>query len=152
MGGSERAETVLRRMETLCEAGNKDVQPDTIAFNKVILSWANSGTKQAAARAEGILRDMESLYESGKNLAAKPDGFSYKTVLMAWSQDDSEGALEKAQFYLDLMESNYFEGDKRMKPDLLCYKVVVNGWKSRGEVGKVSYLMNRLEKIYQKKT
>ena len=64
-GAAQRAESILKRMQELHEAGNPDVKPNTISFNSVISAWANSGERGAAERAEAILKRMQELHEAG---------------------------------------------------------------------------------------
>mmetsp|Transcript_90053 Transcript_90053/g.134942 ORF Transcript_90053/g.134942 Transcript_90053/m.134942 type:complete len:562 (-) Transcript_90053:17-1702(-) len=60
----EAAERLLRRM-----LENDDTQPDTLSYNAVLDAWANSGSDESLEKVNQIFHHMETLHESGKNVA-----------------------------------------------------------------------------------
>lgn len=121
-GAAKRADATLRCMERLSAKGDGSCQdPDVVAYNKVLLSWARHSQPE---KAHALLQEME---ESSK---VNPDGFSYKTVLLAWSRQ--AGGAARAEALLDLMEKKSALGKEHLKPDLLCYKAVAAAWEDAG--------------------
>jgi hypothetical protein len=71
-------------MQKMHEAGDDDLQPDTIVFTTVISVWARSGDRDAGIRANRYLAYMK----KGETLGHKdcgPNKFTYQTVIKAWS-------------------------------------------------------------------
>merc|ERR1712238_563954 len=74
------AEQLLRRMDYLYRNGDEDMKPNTRTFTSVIDSWAKSGDRRSAERANEILLWMEKLYKEG-NKDVKPNTISYSAVI-----------------------------------------------------------------------
>lgn len=91
-GAAQQAEDVLSRMEASYQAGDMEVKPTTVSYNAVIDCYSKRvgqaddffNPDEAGERAEGILRHMEALYNSGENVDAKPNVRSYNTVINVW--------------------------------------------------------------------
>ena len=60
-------------MEKRCRDGDPDFKPNTRTYTSVIDSWAKSGEKGAALRAEQILNSMISRYEAAGDPDVKPN-------------------------------------------------------------------------------
>ena len=60
-------------MEKRCRDGDQDFKPNTRTYTSVIDSWAKSGEKGAARRAEQILNNMISRYEAAGDPDVKPN-------------------------------------------------------------------------------
>jgi hypothetical protein len=66
------------------EAGDDDLQPDTIVFTTVISVWAHSGDRDAGIRANRYLAYMKKVEALGHKDCG-PNEITYKTVIRAWS-------------------------------------------------------------------
>jgi hypothetical protein len=72
-------------MQQLYEEGHKDVRPDTFSFASVLNAYANSNERDAATKAEDILRHMMTLHEEG-NPSVRPNTICFATVIKAFSR------------------------------------------------------------------
>lgn len=111
------------------------IRPTVVTYNSCLNAWAQSDTREAAPRADALLKRM---IESSLNNedAVKPDQVSFNTVLNAWARNsryDAE-APEKAEELLNLMYDLYYSGRfKAVKPDAFSYTTVINAWARAGE-------------------
>jgi len=124
---AERAEDLLRHMETLYLSGNEDVRPDSISYTSVISAWSSSRQPQAADRALQLLEEMEELYEAGEEYV-RPNTHSYTAVINALARSGSAGSAQKSRYLLDTMHDRYRAGRKDCKPDVACYTSVIDAY------------------------
>ena len=103
-------------MWELYEDGDKEVKPDSHAYNTVITAVSKSPRKDKAQHALRLLRKMEFIYRNDgkRNKDVRPDEITYTCVLnsCAYSIVDDQSvrqkALDTAIFTLEeLMESPY---------------------------------------------
>jgi len=113
-----------------------------VSFNAVIDAFAKSGESAAAEKAEGILKHMEYLYESGQNIDAKPNVRSFNSVINAWAKSGDENAAQKAEQVLDRMEKLYAAGNNDVKPDATSFSTVINAWARSRNYGKADRVLN----------
>ena len=142
-----RAADILRTAERIGEA-RQSLVLDVVAYNKVILGWANVGEAEKAEQvllqmllAKGEKKESEkkeksdggggSRGERGGAPPILPDSFSYKTVLLAWSQ--AIGGASRANHWLEQMEEAYRAGRIPTGPDALCLKAVASALDRDGE-------------------
>jgi len=69
----EKAEALIRRMETLSKMDKYDVRPDTITFNTCIKAWCNSVRQDAPLKAEEVLSNLEKNPQYPKRSGGKQD-------------------------------------------------------------------------------
>lgn len=116
---------------------------DTISYNTVIDAWARSGAEDAGAKAESILRNMQSKAEEDVSWAAatdydarappRPNVRTYCCVIDAWSAGNDPSATERASALLSELEQKYEEtGDEGLRPNEFAYGACLNAF-SRSE-------------------
>jgi len=108
----------------------------------VIDAWAKSREEDAAERAEGNLRHMEDLFETGENTDAKPNVRSFNSVINAWAKSGRDDAALKAEGVLDLMEKLFEEGNEDVRPDVHSFCSVINAWARSQKPGKADRALN----------
>lgn len=79
-GSAARAEHVLQVMQQRYHDGDADFKPNVRTHTSVIDAWAKSGEKGAAKRAEQILNNMISAYETEGDPDIKPNVHSANAV------------------------------------------------------------------------
>ena len=107
-GDGDKAEELLNKMDDLWrKQGIKEFKPDTRSYNSVMNAFSKSLEKNAAAKAETILRKME----------VKPDFFSFAIVINAWARSLEYGKAKKAQqLYLEMVDL-YNKGNRKLRPN-----------------------------------
>lgn len=119
-GDGEEAEALMNKMEELYQSKeNVECRPNQRSYNAVMNAFAKSLEKNAAAKAEKVLRKMAKMYEGsdGKDLGIKPDFISFATVINAWARSFEYGKAKKAlQLYQEMVEL-YKKGDRSLRPN-----------------------------------
>jgi hypothetical protein len=79
------------------EAGEQNVNLDTITINSVTNAWANSRDPSAGKRAEAIIDRMLEFHEAS-DPNVNPDTITFNSVTIAWanSRDPSAGRRAEA--------------------------------------------------------
>ena len=154
--GANGATALLSRME---ERG----LVDTISYNTVVGAWARSGATDAGAKAESILRKMQSKAEEDVSWAAatdydarappRPNVRTYCCVIDAWSASNDPSALEHASALLAELEQKYEEtGDEELRPNEFAYGACLNAYSKSEEADKALLalkLLNRMKELYR---
>jgi pentatricopeptide repeat protein len=118
--GSERAESILSKMQQLHHSGDLDEVPNIMSYNMVLDCWAQSarpGQHYAPERAEALLQAMTSSSSS-----VTPTDRSYNTVIAAYSR---AGDAHKAEKLLKKMIEAYQGGNVNVKPDVRTFSSVL---------------------------
>ena len=129
-----------------------DTRPDIITYNTVISAWSRCGKKNAAPRAEKIVKDLMVELEENQDAdltSVVADTITFNTVLSAWSKTKLDGATARAGKLLEYMiESNNSE----IKPDVYSFTCVMDTWAKSKEPNKASHtqkLLSQLKKMHQ---
>jgi pentatricopeptide repeat protein len=112
-GSGEMAAAILRRMEQLCEAGDKEVCPDKIAYNMVLKGFAEQRDVNAPQRAEALYRRMEQLREEGRR-SMRPDVLTVNALLKCWVTNDT---VIPSKRILGLLGNMLSTSEKRQRPN-----------------------------------
>ena len=98
--------------------------PDIISYNACLNSIARSGSPTAGARAEALLRSIDS--QSRGDKAVQPNARTYTTCINAWGQS---GDPDKALALLNEMKSLWQRTrDARLKPNIVSYASCMNAY------------------------
>ena len=164
-GNHQKALELLRKMEkkkSQDDSGSDDDKdefedyfypnPDTITYNIVLYSLAQSNDLGTANQAENLLREMMMRKErTGKSVV---DTTSFNTVLLAWSREgekdsranpatnngnaakrqiprrpvSTQMAAQRAQGLLTIMEELYAAGNVNVSPDAYSYTTTIQCW------------------------
>jgi len=108
----ERAEALLRRMEDGEEG--EHIVPDLVSYNTVLSAFMHSLVADAATKAQDLLRRMT-------ENDIEPDLLSYTICINTLAKSKLKGSAQKAEDLLRILEKAYAEGNKDLKPDMMCY-------------------------------
>uniref|UniRef100_A0A7S4ELJ2 Pentacotripeptide-repeat region of PRORP domain-containing protein n=1 Tax=Pseudo-nitzschia australis TaxID=44445 RepID=A0A7S4ELJ2_9STRA len=155
----ELAESILKRMYNLTEAGVIYVPPNVATYNAVINalspSGPNRGKKGAYARkAEALLVEMIRRSRVDGETSLEPSVVSWGSVLRAYSLSGLPDSGEQAQRIVDMLETWYESGNTNVRPNVVCYTTVMSAWargKAHGKIAlqKVNEILTKLEKLYE---
>ncbi len=113
---------VLRRQQ---QTRNHEFGPNTVTYNLMMNILAKARMDDSAERAEGLLNEMESLYESG-NQQVKPSAVSYVICISAWAKSNDREKVPRAQAILRRMKEAYRCGNLDAKPTLSANNALLN--------------------------
>jgi tetratricopeptide (TPR) repeat protein len=130
----ERAEGLLLRMIDLALKVNKDMVPDGKSINTVLHMWstATSQRKDAAQRAESLLRTIQGLHDKTRHQNYKMGSSSFLSVITAWSRSNVAEASDRAEALLFEMQRRCDEGQEDLRPDRFHYASVITAWGKSG--------------------
>jgi hypothetical protein len=134
----QKAEYWLRHMMKQYNSSGNDerLEPDVCSFNSVIHAFASAidskrqhdkNNSLYASRAEELLNEMLSLYNSGSITNVQPDVVSYSTVINAHARavsKENEWCAERALAILKMIEQNAAKNEKSVKPNKTTYSAV----------------------------
>lgn len=105
VGNGERAEGILRKMNTLA-LKDASFQPSTLTYNTVMNAYSKSPDADAAEKAEKILFEMKKRADKeGIDYQVRPDFFSYSTCINAWARSlDSQKLDRVLNIYEELIQ------------------------------------------------
>ena len=133
----QRIEAILRQMQKEHETRGWDCRPNGTSFSILLSSLARVGQREAAERAEEVLRHMHALASGdGGDPSVKPNNYCYATVLNAWarvsrSKEYSDAPL-RAQALFDDMRARHQGGDAKLVPNTFAYSNLLSAWANSG--------------------
>jgi pentatricopeptide repeat protein len=98
-------------VDLFCKDSNESIRPQPTTFGPILSAWRQSRDREAAVRAEKVLRWMLDLYKE-KILLQKPDFRSYNTIVDCWNYHGGKYAGERAHKFLSSTE---FRDDKKLQ-------------------------------------
>ncbi|CAB9515442.1 Pentatricopeptide repeat-containing protein [Seminavis robusta] len=131
-GAENKADKLLKRMETLHEDGRISFGPDAIAYLACMNAWAYSKNQFGPTHAEIILDEMNEKYMDGDD-SFRPSAKSIQIVLESWAKMGSEDAMEQAELVFDRYE-DHFESLAESNADGVSdgiaeiYRTMLLGW------------------------
>jgi pentatricopeptide repeat protein len=126
----ERAEQVLRQMQTMCVSKQyqyMNVTPDKVSYTTVIQAWAvscGSNSKEALEKAEAVFQELQGIWESSGKEELRPDIVSYLSMATVIGQCDHLDGHDKTRRFrilLKQMKDQNLETDDRIM-------AIVNQW------------------------
>ena len=81
-GNPEGAEAILKRMEALSAAGDKDVNPNISCYNSLINAYAKSDRKDSSQMAVDVLNRIDQANKNGE-IGLLPNIVTYTSCLDA---------------------------------------------------------------------
>jgi len=148
-GSALKAESLLKKMEELHEAGNKNLQPSAQVYTSVISAWAKSNDPGSALRAEILLKLMWAMYKRG-NKSVKPNVLTFTSVISAWARSREKEAGEKAEALIDQMINLYENGHSDVRPNVLSFTSALHAYAQNGVrdgAQKGELLLKKMESI-----
>jgi len=142
-----KAESILRYMHDLSEAGDINVSPTTDAYNTYIAAFARTANEfnpKAPLAAEGVLRKMIAFRDEGL-LYIQPDQRSYVQVMRAWGKARRSNSGERAEWWLRNMWTEYEQtGNEKVRPNVGAYLAVMEAYFHQANVTKLESLLLEL--------
>jgi tetratricopeptide (TPR) repeat protein len=124
---SSRHETDMQRAEDVFSLIERTpgIKPDLTTYNTMLDVMAKSLRKDAAERAEAVLRRMWGLYSS-KGIDSMPDSTSYNACMNACKFANDPF---KAEALFREMQDRYQQtGNRRLKPNKMSYGSLITAW------------------------
>jgi hypothetical protein len=138
--GAQRAENILNRMQAISDdttvVANQavdgiviaaPVRPNVITYNAVLKAWSRSQDNRAPAKAEAIVRTMESMYKAGNN-DAKFDRTTFNTLIHTLSNGGKVETAQRAEDILQRTEILADRGHLEWAPNLYTYNSCIEAW------------------------
>jgi hypothetical protein len=144
-GAANKAERLLKRMETLHEAGRVSFPPDVITYITCMNAFAASKTPDGPIRAEEILDEMNEKYIDGDD-SFRPSPKTIRSVVDAWIKGDASNCMERAEGVVDRYK-DYLDHQTAFDDVADIYRSMLFGWAKRSDpVRAQSYLVQMVEK------
>ena len=140
---ARRADNLL---QTLLSLDRHHVQADAYSYSAVLNAYAKSnGRKQAAQRAEQLLRQMEVSMKVTSDIC-------YNSVMEAWALSGEEDAGRRAQFWLTKLEDNEKKPGNIPRPTRISYNICLKAWaRSKDGQFEAHRLLDRMNTKLSKK-
>jgi len=95
-GKPERAEDIIKRMEELSAAGDKDINPNISCYNSLINAYAKSNRKDSSKKAEDVLRRIDEANKN-KEIYLLPNIVTYTSCLDALARSGDVDRVKRAE-------------------------------------------------------
>ncbi|KAG7346555.1 PPR: pentatricopeptide repeat domain containing protein [Nitzschia inconspicua] len=113
---------------------NPLLQPTAFTFGTVIHALAKSNSATLAEKAEGLLRRMKQLHESGWN-DVEPNTVVYTTVIHAWA---NAGQADRAEALLqEMYKDAVLHGNDKVQPNTRTFNTVLLAWSKSPDPNRV---------------
>lgn len=121
-GNGERAEQILRNMDSSEDDRRGHCKPNSMTYNTVMNAYAKSSDVNAAENAERLLSEMKNrMDKEGIHSRVKPDFFSFSTVINAWGRSLNSAKVDKVMKILNEMEKEY-----DIRPNVVIFNTILN--------------------------
>ena len=145
------AESTVKYVEKLRrETNEKRYKLDMTCYNHVLLCWALSPLPEAGERAEKMLNNIESRFQSGQ-LGKRAGREQYHFVLRAFAK---QGRADKAEELVLNMFGQYMAGNESAKPNTAIFNEVLAAWSLSGSfraAEKVQATIENMENYHSSK-
>lgn len=122
---AEKVEYILNHMSSMSR-DHGCCTPKGEAYSAAILAWSNSKHSNASQRADSLLSELWSLYNSTADQACLPNRATYTSAITAWARSEqSVRGAERAEELLEEMEAYYRYGYKLLGPTTACVNAVL---------------------------
>ncbi|KAL3920389.1 MAG: hypothetical protein SGARI_006957 [Bacillariaceae sp.] len=136
-------ENMLGRLISESEE-NPTLRPTVVTFGTIIQALAKSGSPSQAEKAEGWLRRLQQLHESGWP-DVEPNTIVYTQVIRAWA---NVGEAERAEALLqEMYRESVLHGNKAVLPSLWTFNTVLTAWSKSSDPKCVSFAETLLQKM-----
>jgi pentatricopeptide repeat protein len=123
---------------------NAALRPTAVTFGTVIHAFAKSGSVLLAEKAEGLLRRLQQLHESGWP-DVEPNTIMYTQVIHGWA---NVGEAERAEALLqEMYRDSVLHGKKNVLPSLWTFNSVLAAWSKSNDPRCISFAEILLRKM-----
>jgi len=114
-----------------------------VYFSTLIRTLAKSEVEDAPQRAEAVFQRMKN-FEGG----IRPNRFIYNSLILAWVKSKQPNAMQKAHaIYEEMVKlSSGDNGDPDVKPDIITYSTILNGYSRRYDEEEMVHRAEALQK------
>ena len=138
---ADKADRLLKRMESLYQDGRVSFGPDSIAYVTCMNAFAFSQNANGPPRAEEILDEMNERYLDGDD-TMKPSARSIKVVIDSWikfgDMDRAEDLLEK---YEDILQAEADANPNVAEVLKDIYRSMLFGWSKCDDPEKAGFYL-----------
>jgi hypothetical protein len=135
-GASDRADKLLRRMETLYKEGRISFGPDPILYVKCMNANACSQTMEGLHRATQILSEMHERFMDGDD-RFMPTARSIHVLIENWVRSQIPSKMEEAEVIFNTYKDHIINSKDTMMDSKVVlntiYKSMVIGWAQDGD-------------------
>ena len=105
---------------------NPQVRPTAVTLGTVLKGLSKSGSRQGAAKAEGLLRRMIDLQNTEQFKDVEVNTIHYTTVLQAHA---NAGEPESAQrLLMEMLREAIMNGKEQVRPNIRSFNAVLSAW------------------------
>jgi pentatricopeptide repeat protein len=131
---AQSAKTILEKMEQLASDGQTSVSPDVITWNLVLKACIKTGDID-------LVNEMvERMEKSKAALQIK----TYTEVLKFFSKDRKLSSANRAEQILTGMQNIAATRQPDIRPDVICYHVVMTAYENCGSAERMWYLYEQM--------
>ncbi len=132
------------------ERAKRVVSPGSKSYLTILKAYANSGSEDAAQKAQDMLSSLQNDYNCGHS-TMKPTIRMYSQVLVALGNSRrSDGAFRAEEFFWRLLQRNDDDDDDAdVVPDTATFNCVLRAWSKSSEGGAAERAEAFLQKVQE---
>ena len=142
---AHRASTILSKFQKLSDESRLDAHPDFACYENVLFCWARSVSEEAGERAEALLRDMQTRFNTGGK-ARKPTSKHFLAAIQAHA---NTGDGDQAEALFNQMYGEYMMGNEPMRPDTQVFNAILFAWSVSSSPNAVDRAEKTLTRMLQ---
>jgi hypothetical protein len=135
---AHRASAILSKFQKLSDENRLDAHPDFSCYESVLFCWARSAVEEAGERAEALIRDMQTRFNTGDK-ARKPTSKHFLAAIQAHA---NTGNGDRAEALFHQMYGEYMMGNESMRSDTQVFNAILFAW----SVSSSPHAVDRAEK------
>ena len=120
----DRAEALLAEMQRLASEDGLDTHPNMYCYSTVLTTWARSGRVEAVGRAEELMKKMNKEAREGGE-SEMPSIKAYGALLDCYARFFRP---QEADIILRKLCTNFLAGKSTVKPNMVCFRIVLKAW------------------------
>jgi len=122
-------------------SGNTTAEPNVRVFTNLLHGWRKSKDPKAPENCEELIAYMEMLADTERLPQCKPDLFSITVLLHCWVESGRPDAGQRAAKIFRQMKQRHLSGDAALRPDCICYSIILNTFAQEGKVVQAEDLL-----------
>jgi hypothetical protein len=146
LDAAHHASTILSKFQKLSDKNRLDSHPDFACHESVLFCWARSTSEQAGERAEALIRDMQTRFNTGDNKARKPTSKHFLAAIQAHA---NTGNGDRAEALFHQMYGEYMMGNESMRPDTQFFNAILFAWSVSSSTSAVDRAEKTLTRMLQ---
>jgi hypothetical protein len=134
-------------------SGEGLIRPDVAIYNSLLNTWAKSGLRYAAQRAEEIFAEMKQNYAETGDVLAQPNSRTYTTLIDVLAKSGEKNSSRRSLEVLEEMEKLSERGEISAKPNVYTYTAVITciaRSRDKEKAVKAVSVLQRMEEEYRR--